>query len=93
MKNLLEFLLIHLVDNPDAVRIEASQDGDTDVYTLYVAPEDMGKVIGRHGNVINSIRTLARVRAVKEGKHISVVLADESANAAPAAEVPATPEE
>lgn len=77
MKNLLEFLLIHLVDNPDAVSIETSMDGDTEIFTLHVAPEDMGKVIGKQGKVINSIRTLARVRAVKEGKHISVVLADE----------------
>lgn len=87
MKNLLEFILIHLVDNPDAVRIEMSQDGDTEVFTLFVAPEDMGKVIGKHGNVINSIRTLARVRAVKEDKHISVVLADESPEVAPEASV------
>ncbi len=79
MKNLLEFLLIHLVDNPDAVRVEMDMDGDTESYTLFVAPEDMGKVIGKQGKVINSIRTIARVRAVKEGKHISVVLADEEA--------------
>lgn len=78
MKNLIEFILIHLVDNPDAVSVEMSMDGDTEIYTLHVAPEDMGKVIGKQGKVINSIRTLARVRAVKEDKHIMVVLADES---------------
>lgn len=83
MKNLLEFILIHLVDNPDAVSISMDMDGDTEVYTLKVAPEDMGKVIGKQGKVINSIRTLARVRAVKEGKHISVVLADEAQEVAP----------
>ena len=77
MKNLLEFLLIHLVDNPDAVSVDLMPEGETEVYTLHVAPEDMGKVIGKHGNVINAIRTLARVRAVKEGKHILVRIADE----------------
>lgn len=77
MKNLIEFILIHLVDNPEAVSVEMTMDGDTEVYTIKVAPEDMGKVIGKQGKVINSIRTLARVRAVKEGKHISIVLADD----------------
>lgn len=77
MKNLLEFILIHLVDNPEAVSVEMTMEEDTEVYTLHVAPEDMGKVIGKQGKVINSIRTLARVRAVKENKHISVTLADE----------------
>lgn len=86
MKNLLEFLLIHLVDNPDAVSIDVGNEEDTEVFTLHVAPEDMGKVIGKHGAVINSIRTIARVRAVKEGKHISVVLADEGETPAPEAE-------
>ncbi len=81
MKNLLEFILIHLVDNPEAVSVEMTMDEDTEVYTLHVAPEDMGKVIGKQGKVINSIRTLARVRAVKEDKHISVILADEEATA------------
>ncbi len=81
MKNLLEFILIHLVDNPEAVSVEMTMDEDTEVYTLHVAPEDMGKVIGKQGKVINSIRTLARVRAVKEDKHISVILADEEAAA------------
>lgn len=78
MKNLLEFILIHLVDNPDAVSVEMKEESGTEVYTLHVAPEDMGKIIGKHGNVINSIRTLARVRAVKEDKHISVVIQDEA---------------
>lgn len=77
MKNLIEFILIHLVDNPEAVSVEMTMDGDTEVYTIKVAPEDMGKVIGKQGKVINSIRTLARVRAVKEDKHISIVLADD----------------
>lgn len=85
MKNLLEFILIHLVDNPDQVSVEMSQEEDTQVYTLHVAPGDMGKVIGKNGKVINAIRSLARVRAVKESAHIAVVLADEG-ESTPAAE-------
>lgn len=72
MKSLLEFLLIHLVNNPDSVKIESTQEGDTDVYTIYVAPEDTGRIIGKGGKIIHAIRTLAKVRAVKEQRHIMV---------------------
>jgi predicted RNA-binding protein YlqC (UPF0109 family) len=85
MKNLLEFLLIHLVDYPDQVGVEHREEGDTDIYVLTVAPEDMGRVIGKNGKIINAIRTHARVRAVKENRHISIVLADVQ-EAAPVAE-------
>ncbi|PWU22895.1 RNA-binding protein [Candidatus Cerribacteria bacterium 'Amazon FNV 2010 28 9'] len=81
MKNLLEFILIHLVDNPDQVSIDVHEDGDMDIYTIHVASEDMGKVIGKQGKVINALRTVARVRAIKENKHIMVNIADEAPQA------------
>lgn len=84
MKNLLEYILIHLVDNPDQVAVDEHMEENTHIYTLHVAPEDYGKVIGRQGRIINSIRAIARVRAVKENIHINVVLAEETA--APAVE-------
>ena len=67
MKNLLEFILIHLVDHPEDVSVEESQDERGVVFLLHVHPEDMGKVIGRRGAVINSIRSIAKIRALKEG--------------------------
>ena len=76
MKNLLEYLLIHLVDNPDQVSIEVQEEGELTVFILHVAPEDMGKVIGKQGKVINALRTIARVRAVKENTHINITIAD-----------------
>lgn len=79
MKSLLEFLLIHLVNNPDDVRIETSQEENTDVYTIFVAPEDTGRVIGKGGKIIHAIRTLAKVRAVKEQKHIMVRVGESEA--------------
>lgn len=76
MKSLLEFLLIHLVTNPDAVRVEAAEDNGTDIYTLIVDPQDIGRIIGKNGKIIDAIRTIARVRAVKEGRHIVVRVAE-----------------
>ncbi|MEP7167389.1 MAG: KH domain-containing protein [Candidatus Woesebacteria bacterium] len=76
MKSLLEFLLIHLVTNPDAVSVEVQEDGDTQVYLLHVDPVDVGRIIGKNGKIIDAVRMLARVRAVKEGTHILVRVAE-----------------
>ncbi len=77
MKSLLEFILIHLVNNPDSVSIETYQDGNTDVYVLNVAPEDTGRIIGRSGKIIHAIRTLAKVRAVKEQRHVVIKVGEQ----------------
>ena len=49
MKDLLDYLVRELVDEPDAVQIEEAEDDRGVVYTLRVGPDDMGKVIGRGG--------------------------------------------
>lgn len=76
MKNLLEFLLIHLVNHPEDVRIEEEITDRETIYTLHVNPEDMGRVIGKNGSIIQSIRSIAKVRAVKEGIRANIVLAE-----------------
>ncbi len=75
MKSLLEFLLINLVTNPDAVSVELMEEGTTDAHTLQVDPVHTGPVIGKNGKIIDAIRTIARVRAVKEQRHILVRIA------------------
>lgn len=85
MKNLLEFLLIHLCNHPDEVRIEETPGERFITYTLHVHPEDMGRVIGKQGAVIQAIRSIAKVRAVKEGIHAQIVLAEQTE----ATEIPA----
>lgn len=77
MKSLLEFLLIHLVTNPDMVSVEETQEEDTTIYSLRVASEDVGRIIGRNGKIIDAIRTIARVRAVKEQRHVIVRVAED----------------
>lgn len=76
MKNLLEFILIHLVDNPEEVKVEVNEDDRGTTYLLHVHPDDMGKVIGKKGSVINAIRSIAKIRAIKEGIHPYITLAE-----------------
>lgn len=77
MKNLLTFLLIHLVDHPEDVDVMEEQTQDGTEYLLKVHPEDMGRIIGKHGVVIQSIRQIAKIRALKEGRKVTISLLDE----------------
>lgn len=76
MKNLLEYLLIHLVNFPEDVVVEEHETGRGFEYLLKVNPEDMGRVIGKKGSVIEAIRSIAKVRAVKEGIRVFIKLED-----------------
>ena len=76
MKELLLYIAQNLVNDPDSVTVEEiERDGDT-VFQLHVAPDDMGKVIGRQGKIAKEIRILMRSVAQKQGKHISVDIVD-----------------
>lgn len=78
MKNLLTFLLIHIVDHPDDVEVIENSTDFGDEYLLKVHEEDIGKVIGKHGAIIQSIRTIAKVRAIKEQRKIFINIFEEN---------------
>ena len=72
MKNLVELIVKELVENKDAVSIEeTSENGEVDLL-IHVAEEDKGRVIGVRGNIINSIRAIARAAAIKEDVKVNI---------------------
>ncbi len=72
MKNLVELIVKELVENKDAVTIEeTSENGEVDLL-IHVAEEDKGRVIGVRGNIINSIRAIARAAAIKEDVKVNI---------------------
>ena len=75
MKELLLYMAKNLVDNPEAVTV-TEIPGDSTVLELRVAPEDMGKVIGRQGRIAKEIRTLVRSVAQRTGQRVSVEIID-----------------
>ncbi len=78
MKNLLEYIIIHLVEHPEDVQIEEVQDEQGVVYTIRVNDEDVGRIIGKGGSVIHAIRSIGRIRAIKEGIRARINVADGS---------------
>ena len=76
MKELLTYIARSLVEHPDAVQV-AEHGGESEILLeLRVAPEDMGKVIGRQGRIAKEIRTLMRSVAQRQGKKVSVEIVD-----------------
>ncbi|MDR1205578.1 MAG: KH domain-containing protein [Peptococcaceae bacterium] len=72
MKELVEYLARALVDNPDAVAVEQREDDETLLIELRVSPEDMGKVIGKHGRIAKAIRTVVRAASQGDSKKVAV---------------------
>ena len=80
-KNLLEYIVKNLVTYPEKIEIsEADADGKI-VLQLKVAKEDMGRIIGKEGRIIRSIREIIYAYAAKESKKVSVDVEEVKENA------------
>lgn len=75
MKELLLYVAQNLVEHPEAVTV-TEIEGETTVLELRVAPDDMGKVIGRQGRIAKEIRTVVKSVAQRIGKKVSVDIVD-----------------
>ena len=77
MKDLLEYLVRALVDEPERVTVEQFEEDDgTIVLELAVADDDYGKIIGRGGRTANALRTVVKAAAVKENRRVLVDIVD-----------------
>jgi predicted RNA-binding protein YlqC (UPF0109 family) len=72
VRELVEIIAKALVDSPDAVRVNEVSGEQAIIIELKVAPEDMGKVIGKQGRIAKAIRTVVKAAATKENKRVVV---------------------
>jgi predicted RNA-binding protein YlqC (UPF0109 family) len=81
MRDLVEYLVRALVDDPDAVRVDEIEADGTTVLEVHVGDGDLGRVIGREGRVANAIRTVAKAAATaQDGGRVMVEIVEDDAN-------------
>lgn len=72
MKEIVEIIAKALVEDPKQVVVGETQNDRLTVYELRVAPEDMGKVIGKQGRIAKALRTVVKAAATRENKKVTV---------------------
>jgi hypothetical protein len=72
VKELVEIIVKALVDEPDQVEITEELKDEEQVISIKVAPDDMGKVIGKQGRIAKAIRTVVKAAAIKDDAKVSV---------------------
>ena len=72
MKDLVEIIAKSLVDHPEQIAVTETEEDGIIKIDLTVAPEDMGKVIGKQGRIAKAIRTVVKARATKDGTRVQV---------------------
>lgn len=75
-KELVEFIVRNLVDNPDEVSVTMVEGEKSTILELRVAPDDIGKVIGKQGRIAKAIRTILSASATKDGKRSVLEILD-----------------
>lgn len=77
MEEVLEYLARALVDEPDAVEVEAVEGDRSLLLRLRVAPDDMGKVIGKRGRTVRALRSVVRAAGSRQGVSAMVEIVEE----------------
>ncbi len=76
MKQLVEYIAKALVDYPEQVDVQQVEGEHTVILEVRVAPDDMGKVIGKRGRIAKAIRTVVSAAALKDNKRVTVEIID-----------------
>ena len=76
MKELVEVIAKSLVDHPEEVVVNQTEESNAILVELKVAPSDMGKVIGKQGRIAKAIRSVVKAAAAKEDKKVIVDIMD-----------------
>jgi len=84
MEALVTYIVKNLADDKEAVKIETHDSESIVRINISCAKDDMGKIIGKEGKVIQSIRTLVKILAVKQNKYVTVTISE------PVVETPTT---
>lgn len=77
MKELVEFLAKNIVNEPKSVKVKEERDSAGKKIILSVDEKDMGKIIGKNGRIIKAIRSMLRIKAIKEGDRVYLELAEQ----------------
>ncbi len=75
-KDLVEYIAKSLVDDPSQVEVTVVEGEKSTILELKVASDDIGKVIGKHGRIAKSIRTVLQAASAKSGKHTVLEILD-----------------
>ena len=75
-KDLVEYIVKCLVDDPSAVNVVIVEGEKSTILELRVAQDDIGKVIGKHGRIAKAIRTVLQAATAKSGKHTMLEILD-----------------
>ncbi len=68
MGELVKYIAINLVDKPEDVKVTEKEGDHATIIELSVAPDDMGKVIGKQGRIAKAIRTVVKAASIRENK-------------------------
>ncbi len=77
MKELAQYLAQSIVNQPDAVEVTERQDDDASVVEIKVAREDLGRIIGRQGRTVKSLRTILNAAAARVHRKVVLEIIDE----------------